>query len=171
MYVNGLTKKEKRCVVHNKNLVFTPRSALRGNRTPGGSSSSANGNDPGYHYPINARCQFAIARYSCRETEGTTLDRKWRHMVVILEVSPLACKLTRTRFQHDAQWRPEYKQRINKERFPLIHELKGVSEEAEVMDRMQRIWNAFSSPFYEWNRAKNLSLVERMRWGGDSKHK
>ena len=27
--------------------------ALRENRTPGG-SRSANGNDPGYHYPINA---------------------------------------------------------------------------------------------------------------------
>ena len=28
--------------------------ALRGNRTPGGSSQYSNGNDPGYHYPINA---------------------------------------------------------------------------------------------------------------------
>ncbi|KAK7018791.1 hypothetical protein VNI00_018221 [Paramarasmius palmivorus] len=37
-------------------------SALRGNRTPGGSSLSTrvaqtNGNDPGYHYPINANIQ------------------------------------------------------------------------------------------------------------------
>ena len=31
------------------------QSALRGNRTPGGSSPCSNGNDPGYHYPINAR--------------------------------------------------------------------------------------------------------------------
>ena len=32
----------------------TKRYALRGNRTPGGSSQYSNGNDPGYHYPINA---------------------------------------------------------------------------------------------------------------------
>jgi hypothetical protein len=34
---------------------FRKMVALRGNRTPGGSSSqNSDGNDPGYHYPINA---------------------------------------------------------------------------------------------------------------------
>ena len=33
--------------------------ALRGNRTPGG-SKHRNGNDPGYHYPINAHLSSAI---------------------------------------------------------------------------------------------------------------
>ena len=42
-------------------IYYTAAHALRGNRTPGGSSfSSSNGNDPGYHYPINALLLMSI---------------------------------------------------------------------------------------------------------------
>ncbi len=58
----GVRPEEKRSL----SILF---SALRGNRTPGGSNQESlgqHGNDPGYHYPINAYpLSFVYLRLDC----------------------------------------------------------------------------------------------------------